>query len=69
MHLMSHVQTWGEKNKVSALSHTWNLANTRKKLFGLCYACDCYGTHFLNVLCKGSQYGASRCSCSTRMSK
>ena len=68
--LLVHIQgSWSEENKVSALSHTWSLANTRKKLFGLCYACDCHGTHFLNVLCKGSQYGASHCSCSTRMSK
>ncbi|XP_019862760.1 PREDICTED: uncharacterized protein LOC109591474 [Amphimedon queenslandica] len=60
---------WTEKKKWPKLSHTWSLVNRREKLFGLCYACNCTGRHFLNVLCKGSQYGASRCSCSTRRSK
>ena len=68
--LMSLIQrSWGKKNKFHRLSRTWSLANTRKKLFGRCYACNCYGRHFLNVLCKGRQVRASYCSCSTRMSK
>ncbi|XP_019863803.1 PREDICTED: uncharacterized protein LOC109592945 [Amphimedon queenslandica] len=61
-------KSWGSKKKFRKLSRTWSLANRREKLFGLCYACNCYGSHPLNVLCKGSQFGASRCSCSTRSS-
>ncbi|XP_019850042.1 PREDICTED: uncharacterized protein LOC109580904 [Amphimedon queenslandica] len=61
--------SWRKKKKFRKLSRTWSLVNRRKKLFGLCYACNCYGSHPLNVLCKGSQFGASRCSCSTRVSK
>ncbi|XP_019862808.1 PREDICTED: uncharacterized protein LOC109591528 [Amphimedon queenslandica] len=60
--------SWRKKKKFRKLSRTWSLVNRRKKLFGLCYACNCYGSHPLNVLCKGSQYGASRCFCSTRRS-
>ncbi|XP_019862443.1 PREDICTED: uncharacterized protein LOC109591073 [Amphimedon queenslandica] len=56
-------KSWGGKKKFSKLSHTWSLANRREKLFGLCYACNCTGSHPLNVLCKGSRYGASQCSC------
>ncbi|XP_019863390.1 PREDICTED: uncharacterized protein LOC109592369 [Amphimedon queenslandica] len=62
-------KSWGRKKKYSKLSRTWSLANRKDKLFGLCYACNCTGSHPLNVLCKGSRYGASRCSCSTRSSK
>ncbi|XP_019852425.1 PREDICTED: uncharacterized protein LOC109582215 [Amphimedon queenslandica] len=61
--------SWTKKKKFRKLSRTWSLVNRRKKLFGLCYSCNCYGKNFLNVLCKGSQYGTSRCSCSTRRSK
>ncbi|XP_019861278.1 PREDICTED: uncharacterized protein LOC109589665 [Amphimedon queenslandica] len=62
-------KSWGRKKIYHKLSRTWSLVNRRKKLFGLCYTCNCYGRHFLNVLCKGSQYGASRCSCSIKSSK
>ncbi|XP_019858574.1 PREDICTED: uncharacterized protein LOC109586801 [Amphimedon queenslandica] len=60
---------WSGRKTFRPLSKTWNLFSRKKKLFGVCRVCECYGNHFLNVICHGNKSGSSTCACRTQISR